>query len=364
MIRINIFLILLYIIINVIYGINTFTYNELANDINNNNNSKSIINELYNSIRNKELWSSIPLPKDSLFRGMSVPNDTIKWNKAKQMASKGSLVLLRKIRKVLNYPHDLIQLDKPVRWAHKMADFLIDKDTKWNPNSFISKYQEVDRSVIVLAGHKKFKDDNFEGDEVVSNIKEYSPRDMIDDMKLINSDPLVAIPVPIIILGFPEENTCWVGTYFLNRTLGNVFNDGTMGGPLRKEKNEIYKLLDHPNILAVITHQHHNLSHHPKVLSLPCGVDDPKSLWDTLNSVYNKISTPSRRKELLMEYKKQHLLFTASSSWGPRPFIIDCVKGKLGNSFFILREKVDLTKYYNHLIKSFAVLAVPGLVIF
>jgi hypothetical protein len=130
---------------------------------------------------------------------------------------------------------------------------------------------------------------------------------------------------------------------------------------LRKEKNEIYKLIDHPNILAVITHQHHNLSHHPKVLSLPCGVDDAKSLWDALNFVHNKISNPYLRKEALLEYRKKHLLFTASSTWGPRPMIIDCVKSRVGDSFFVLKEKIDSNKYYINLIQSYAVLAVPGL---
>ena len=333
--------------INYIHGkVNTFTYSELESSDYNKKSNKSI--------NHKEAWLNIPLPKASLFKGMPTPNDTIKWNRSKQQAARGSLVLLRRVKNVIKNPHDLIQTDRPIRWAHKIADFLLDKETKWDPNSFISKYEEVDRSLIVLAGHKQFKDNNFEGDEINIGVTDYSPRDMIDDMKAIS------IPVPTILLGFPEENTCWVGTYFLNRTVSNLFNDGTMGGPLRKEKNEIYKLLDHPNIVAVITHQHHNLSHHPKVLSLPLGVDDSKSLWDTINSVYNKIFSVSRR----MEYKKDHLLFSASSSFGARPMIIDCVKARIKDSFFILSEKVDLKKYYQYLIKSYAVLAIPGMVIF
>ena len=341
--------------------INAYSYNEIEKTIKNDS-INGLIKEHYQS--NKELWN-IPLPKDSLFRGMPIPTNETKWKKALVMAGKGSLVLLRRVRRVLNSPYDLIQLDKPARWAHKMADILVDKNTKWNPGRLLKKYQEIDRSVIVLAGNHKFKDYNFEGDEIVAEIQDYTPRDLIDDMKLFqdsNKDSKVpSIPVPIVLLGFPDENTCWMGTYFLNRTLANVFNDGTMGGPRRKEKNEIYKLLDHPNILAVISHQHHNLSHHPKVLSLPCGVDDAKGLWDTLNSVYNKLSNPSRRKEAITDYKKKHLLFTASSSWGPRPIIIDCVKSKVGDSFYVLKEKIDVFEYYINLIRSYAVLAVPGL---
>ena len=340
----------------VVSKINFYTYNDLSS-----NNSNS--NILKDTGHNRAIWN-IPMPSESLFRGMPIPTNETKWNKAKMQAARGILVLLKKARSKINSPNDLIQLDKPSRWAHKMADFLLNKDVRWNPESFKTKYNEIDRSLIVLAGHHKFKDDNFEGDEVPTDVKEYSPRDMIDDMKAIqknSKDPLASIPVPIVLLGFPEENTCWIGSYFLNRTLANVFNAGTGGGPLKNEKNEIYTLIDHPNILAVITHQHHNLSHHPKVLSLPCGVDDAKSLWDALNFVYNKVSNPSLRKEALLEYRKKHLLFAASSSWGTRPIIIDCVKSRVGDSFFVLKEKIVLAAYYINLIQSYAVLAVPGL---
>lgn len=350
-------LILLLVLIDVVSSrINAFSYNEIENTTMNHNSVS--IKEQY---QGKELWN-IPLPKETLFRGMPIPINETKWKKASIMAARGSLVLLRRVRRILNSPYDLLQLDKPARWAHKLADISVDKNTKWQPKQLINKYQEIDRSVIVLAGNHKFKDAHYEGDEIPSGIQDYTPRDMIDDMKLFqdkNKDSPI-IPVPIVILGFPDENTGWVGTYFLNRTLANVFNDGTMGGPRKKDKNEIYKLLDHPNILAVITHQHHNLSHHPKVLSVPCGVDDAKGLWDKLNFVYNKLSA-SRRKEATVDYKKKHLLFTASSSWGPRPLIIECVKSKVGDSFYVLKDKVDANQYYMNLIRSYSVLAVPGL---
>lgn len=325
--------------------VNAFTYNDLKSNttVIQTTNKRSLY-------KNFKEWD-IPMPSDTLFRGMPIPNNETKWMKAKILASKGVLILLKKVRSKILNPNDLIQIDRPARWAHKIADFLLDKDKKWDPNMFSKKYhEEVDRALIVLAGHHKFKDNGFEGDEIISEIKEYSPRDMIDDMKLRS------IPVPIVLLGFPEENTCWLGTYFLNRTLANLFNDGTMGGPLRKEKNEIYKILDHPNILAVFTHQHHNLSHHPKVLSLPCGVNDAKGLWNHLNFVHSKVTS---RKDL--HYRKQHLLLAASSSWGPRPMIIDCVKSKVGDSFYVLTEKLEASHYYDNLIKSYAVLAVPGL---
>ena len=122
----------------VISKINFYSYNDLSS------NNSNILKE---TGHNRAIWN-IPMPSVSLFRGMPIPSNETKWNKAKMQAAKGVLILLKKVRSKINFPHDLIQLDKPARWAHKIADFLLNKNVKWNPAAFKTKYNEIDRSLI------------------------------------------------------------------------------------------------------------------------------------------------------------------------------------------------------------------------
>jgi len=98
----------------VISKINFYTYNDLSS-----NNSNTL-----KETGHRAIWN-IPMPLETLFRGMPIPSNETKWNKAKMQAARGVLVLLKKVRSKINFPHDLIQLDKPARWAHKIADFFI-----------------------------------------------------------------------------------------------------------------------------------------------------------------------------------------------------------------------------------------------
>mmetsp|Transcript_6907 Transcript_6907/g.7152 ORF Transcript_6907/g.7152 Transcript_6907/m.7152 type:complete len:267 (-) Transcript_6907:220-1020(-) len=88
---------------------------------------------------------------------------------------------------------------------------------------------------------------------------------------------------------------------------------------------------------------------HPKVLSFPLGVRDREGIWRSIQQAVSQ------------EYKKDKLLFSASSSWGLRPHLLDCVKQRMKNELTASLTKLSLPRYYSHLITARLVLCMPGL---
>jgi hypothetical protein len=87
-------------------------------------------------------------------------------------------------------------------------------------------------------------------------------------------------------------------------------------------------MLDHPMLLALLTNQHHNLTH-PKLLSLPRGMPTYLAyrkvyLWDIMRK-YSSASTLLR---------KDSLMFASNSNWKHRPYISKCIAQK-----FVAEEK-------------------------
>lgn len=120
-----------------------------------------------------------------------------------------------------------------------------------------------------------------------------------------------------------DENWGYLSTEYINRTA----TWGTGFGPERgnaanwKDHEEfLLRILNDPNLLLLISNQHFNISH-PKVLSYPLGMTDPKISWDAGHRVL--------RRGLKKETDK-YVLFSAGSDWGPRPLIRQCVERLLG----------------------------------
>ena len=65
------------------------------------------------------------------------------------------------------------------------------------------------------------------------------------------------------------------------------------------------KLLDDPNLLLLLSNQHFNITH-PKVLSYPLGMTDPKLTWDVGHGVLRR----AIKKET-----SNYLIFSAGSDW-------------------------------------------------
>jgi hypothetical protein len=95
------------------------------------------------------------------------------------------------------------------------------------------------------------------------------------------------------------------------------------GSPRHWKEHDTFlkKLLDDPNLLFLLTNQHHNVTH-PKVLSYPLGMTDPLVSWDAGHRVLRR----GVKKETA-----QHVIFSAGSDWGPRPLIRKCVERLLGS---------------------------------
>ena len=82
-----------------------------------------------------------------------------------------------------------------------------------------------------------------------------------------------------------------------------------MNGQLK----DIAQFLDHPKLVILVVNQHNNITHlHPKAISMPRGMlfQSAKEIWAQGHSA------------LGTDRKITTLMLTASSNWGPRPYIV------------------------------------------
>ena len=238
------------------------------------------------------------MPSRSHFPGFEPPNDELRWNHAQFQASIGEHVLLASMLRSVKSPHDLIKSDSKFRWVHRLSDIQLDmKHGKFDGLENI----RFSRAPIAKLGYRRFAFMNHEGDEV--GWFTFSPNDILELMK---KQPL-NIPRKFVGIGLMDENWGWLSSYFLNRTAlwathltpKNNFNYHTK----IFTEDEIRPFLDDPRLLMLLVNQHHNVSAHPKVLSLPLGANDPKLIWNTLSRVVRK------------KIPKSKLLITAGSDW-------------------------------------------------
>eukprot|EP01034_Spumella_vulgaris_P022823 gene22823-28996_t len=90
-------------------------------------------------------------------------------------------------------------------------------------------------------------------------------------------------------------------------------------------RSDLMEFLNHNMTLMLVTGQHSNFTH-PKIVTLPRGMpiwkDHSKRLiWDSM-------------REVLRTKRKNQLVFTAASTWGPRPRILACVAKKFTEKDF------------------------------
>jgi hypothetical protein len=285
-------------------------------------------------------WS-IPMPSKSSFQGFDAPSDQLKWSRAQQEARQGSQILLRKVQETLKSPSDYIDGDKHFRWLHRMADIFVDKKKGFEQLNDYNGY----RVPIVMIGHKEFQFKSFEGDVIGAKTMG------IDDVLNRINKGLLKFPKKFIAVGNMDENWGWASSCFMNRTASWGFSYDQSLGPMKSNHNkELLPFLDDPNLIMLVINQHHNITH-PKVLTLPRGVFplNSKYIWDT------------SLKVLRTGIKKQRLVTSGSSSWGPRPEILSCVKHQLGQDLFISTARLSKYKFMEMAASSYATLAVPGL---
>lgn len=285
-------------------------------------------------------WS-IEMPRKSYFQGFDPPSNVEKWLRSISYARDGSQILLSKSLDIIKSPSDIVDGDKHFRWLHRMADILVDKEHGFDQ---LNEYKGY-RTPFVMVGHKVFHFKSFDGE--VIGAKTFGIDEMISRIKRKK----ITFPKKFIAIGNMDENWGWASSAFLNRTASWGFSFDPSLGPLQsKHTEELLPFLENPNLVMLIINQHHNISH-PKVLTVPRGVFplNTKYIWDT--------SLKVQRTNI----RKQRLVTSGGSEWGPRPDILKCAKNRLGNELFISTARLSKHKFMEMVASSYAILALPGL---
>jgi hypothetical protein len=164
------------------------------------------------------------------------------------------------------------------------------------------------------------------------------------------------IDTPFILLHAGNENWGIFSTEFPNRTASWT--------QCCDDYPDLKELLNHPMTLAVLTNQHHNLTH-PKVISLPRGIPNhemhqSKFFFDSLRTFE-------------VSLKKDALVFASNSDWKHRPFISKCIAAKFapeGDTHFNHYEvggdgkeagRLSEKQYYRKIAASRTVVCLAGL---
>ncbi len=114
-------------------------------------------------------------------------------------------------------------------------------------------------------------------------------------------------------------------------------------------EDEIRRFIEDPNLTMFMTNQHHNITN-PKVISVPLGIMDVYETWYFMHDTIKKGLT------------KKHLLFSAGSDFGARPYIRECVKKNVGEPAFFSFKRKEPKQVFNEALRaSKTVLAMPGL---
>jgi len=289
-----------------------------------------------------QYWEDVPMPMKSYFAGFEAPDDEVKWRKAVLQAQSGKQVLLEAVLKIIKCPGDLLSGEKKFKWIHRMVDVFVSRKTGFEePMKNFTGY----RAPITMLGFKTFDRKDWEGSE--TKTFSYGPDDLIAHLQ----SGKLRIPRRFVGVGNMDENWGWISTHFLNRTASWGFTINRKNGPMNAmQLEEMLPFLDNPKLIMLLVNQHHNVSH-PKVVSLPRGVlpNIAKIIWDEAQHTTR------------LDIRKNTLLFSASSTWGPRPYILDCVNGNMNGHLKVNMDRMDNIQFMKALASSMAVLCVPGL---
>eukprot|EP01039_Chlorochromonas_danica_P005754 gene5754-6338_t len=310
-------------------------------------------------------WCSIDMPTESLFR-FDPPNNATLWRVAQLKALTGEPILLEKVLEVLTHPMDFLVGDINFREYFGKADYFMDDRHDF---SFVFS----NNSRVLAVPHKADLPPFFSPQGRTPIISTDYP--LIEKRSGLGSSPYFngkinqlvmnhmfkllpqwqqqhkQIVKPFILLSSSNENWGILSTYFPNRTA----NWGLCCS--ENIRQTLMQMLDHEKTVLFLTNQHHNFTH-PKLLSLPRGLNvhrenQRKFFWDTM------LRGRNARKDLM--------IFTASSSWGPRPLLRKCILERIASPDVLMEQYGGQTKrvgeleYFIKMLRTRMSIALPGL---
>lgn len=358
-------------------------------------------------------WCSLSIPKESLFRFETPPNDENRWNIAKQQAADGLPVLLQKVHSFFPNYMDFINGDIRFREFHTVVDLFVDEIRDLTPlvkrkrnykksNHYLWEkdislkpvlptlydFRQYQRAPVVKIGYfafKRKKSAEFGGIEVGKALVSLST--FLKHWIAVKD----TIDVPFITLDVHDENWGLLSTYLPNRTAdwGRAFS-----GDQQVELGLLMEFLNHPMTLMLVVNQHCNVSH-PKIVVTPRGLPlfkqhARRTTWDvmrhllgltrsndprpsgSLRSDKESDASPGSNRDIL---RKNQLVYTSSSSYGHRPAILSCVRDKFvaagqaayfeGSTYAdgvnVSGRVNDLWSYYERLGRARVSIALPGI---
>jgi len=127
------------------------------------------------------------------------------------------------------------------------------------------------------------------------------------------------IDVPFVAIYVNNENWGYLSTGVPGRTKDWEQEDKWF-------RKTMYEFLDHPMTLALVVNQHHNFTH-PKIINYPLGLPpiEVAGVNGIANIMHNAMDTIHTKK-----VNKTQMVYTAYSSNGDRPRIMECIQKKLG----------------------------------
>lgn len=293
-------------------------------------------------------WCNIPMPTKSLFRFPNPPNDPVRWSKAQQAAIAEEPLLLRRVVPHFPNPFDYLDGDIWFRKYHAISDAYIDHNVELRMLTPEGK-ADKDGNVPTFPIKEKYKfHDHRQGKQVIPDMKDihhihrapivqlgyhaFGRGDPGDRPLQLFNGPVIGeaiIDRPTFLrmfekyqreivlpwIGFHSANENWgiLSTYFPNRTT----NWGSLD---EREHKMLMNYLNHNKTVMFLVNQHHNITH-PKLITFPRGI--PLHMEDGHRTMFN-----AQRALSVHDKKKSDFVFTASSNWGPRPRISECVGKK------------------------------------
>ncbi|RYY85487.1 hypothetical protein EON63_07395 [archaeon] len=294
-------------------------------------------------------WCSVPMPSKSHFYFDS-PSDLNLWKKSQILAMRGDQVLLKDAIKAFPNHMDFLDGDISFRKMHYAMDVFIDERRDLSPLlpvmqedrvrkvtddqsrrlAAAAKYpweaegkrvipdpynfRQANRAPVISVGYTAYQRDSqtyFSGNRLGGAFLDRNR--FFGYWRKVKS----RIDFPFIATCTLNENWGFLSTYFPNRT-------AAWGKCCNNPRDAIvYEFLNHEKTLLLVTNQHVNITH-PKLLIWPRGIPitwgtTSKLIWDTMRNVYQSSLVD------VAGHNKNLLLLAASSSWGPRPQILQCV---------------------------------------
>lgn len=335
------------------------------------------------------IWCTIDPPASSLFRFSDPPNDIRRWERAKRLAASGEPVLLQHILPHFPNYFDFLDGDTSMRIYHAIADYFLDNNhgfevlSQFHPgyrqgvpprqNALGKRYQpyrweknpkqhvlpppynlhDIKRAPVIHVGYNAF-DRPFSRDTSLPFGGKFIGEAIVERGQLIRMWRYARNKIhrPWIGLHAANENWGLFSSYFPNRT--------TDWGSCCRGEAGVQLMLQHPMTLLFLTNQHHNLTH-PKLLSLPRGLP--------IHGDHNRRVIFDLMRELASSPSKHSLMFTASSNWGYRPTILQCLSQKFDPSEVSFRlhknknlqGRTSFMETYRRIAHARFSIALPGL---